>query len=100
MKKKTTYPSQEENSLIVSAIRTCIQQWPVFLIFLTFLSLASFAYLKFSPAYYQANALLIIKDEKRGNEESKLMESLNLISAKKIIENISALFLSKCVPSR
>ena len=87
MKKKTTYPSQEENSLIVSAIRTCIQQWPVFLIFLTFLSLASFAYLKFSPAYYQANALLIIKDEKRGNEESKLMESLNLISAKKIIEN-------------
>ncbi len=36
---------------------------------------------------YQAAATIIIKDEKKGNEDSKLMESLDPISSKKIVEN-------------
>jgi capsular exopolysaccharide synthesis family protein len=36
---------------------------------------------------YAATATLIIKDEKKGNDDSKLMESLNMINNKKIIEN-------------
>ena len=30
---------------------------------------------------------IIIKDEKKGNEDSKIMESLDIISSKKIVEN-------------
>jgi capsular exopolysaccharide synthesis family protein len=44
-------------------------------------------YVKYSEAKYQAIASIIIKDEKKGNEDSKLLESLNLINSKKIIEN-------------
>ena len=97
MKRNNEHHLQEEESLIVSAIKNCIQKWPSFLIFLTILCLASIAYLKFAPVYYQANALLIIKDEKKGNEESKLMESLNLISSKKIIENEVQVLQSRAI---
>ena len=97
MKKNSTYPIQKEESLIISAIKSCLQQWPAFLLFTTILCLACFAYLKFSPVYYQANALLIIKDEKKGNDESKLMESLNLISSKKIIENEVQILQSRAI---
>ena len=48
---------------------------------------ATFSYLKFALPKYQATASLIIKDEKKGNDDSRLMESLNLIGSKKIIEN-------------
>ncbi len=64
-----------------------IPYWPVFVIFFILIFAATFSYLKFALPKYQATASLIIKDEKKGNDDSRLMESLNLIGSKKIIEN-------------
>ena len=100
MKKNIDYTIQKEESLLIGAIRNCIQNWPTYLIISTILGIASIAYLKISPVYYQANALLIIKDEKKGNEDSKLMESLNLMSAKRIIENEVQVLQSKAIIDR
>ena len=100
MKKNIDYNIQKEESLLIGAIRNCIQNWPTYLIISTILCIASIAYLKISPVYYQANALLIIKDEKKGNEDSKLMESLNLMSAKRIIENEVQVLQSKAIIDR
>jgi tyrosine-protein kinase Etk/Wzc len=97
MKKSNIHKLNTEESLFISAIKNCIKQWPAFLIFLTLLCIGCFVYLKITPEYYQANAILIIKDEKKGNEESKLMESLNLISAKKIIENEVQVLQSRAI---
>lgn len=97
MKKNIAQPIHREESLLTSAIKNCIQQWPAFLIYSTILCFACVAYLQLSPVFYQANAILIIKDEKKGNEESKLMESLNSISAKKIIENEVQVLQSKAI---
>ncbi len=97
MKKNNTNIVQNEEGLLVSALKICTEQWRLFLIFCFILCLSGYAYLQFSPAYYQANALLIIKDEKKGNEESKLMESLNSISAKKIIENEVQVLQSRAI---
>jgi capsular exopolysaccharide synthesis family protein len=47
----------------------------------------AYFYVHYTIPKYQASASLIIKDEKKGNDDSRLMESLNLISTKKIIEN-------------
>ena len=41
----------------------------------------------YATPIYEATATVIIKDEKKGNEESKLVESLDQISSKKIVEN-------------
>ncbi len=100
MKKNIDYNIQKEESLLIGAIRNCIQNWPTYLIISTILCIASITYLKISPVYYQANALLIIKDEKKGNEDSKLMESLNLMSAKRIIENEVQVLQSKAIIDR
>ena len=61
--------------------------WPLF-VFTAFLAiLIAFVYLRYTTPVYEANATIIIKDDKKGNEESKLVESLDQISSKKIVEN-------------
>lgn len=61
--------------------------WPIFII-LSFIVLGmAYIYVYRSLPKYQATASLIIKDEKKGNDDSRIMESLNLIGSKKIIEN-------------
>ena len=97
MKRINDHTLQNEETLLIGAIKHCIHHWPSFLIFLTILGISSLVFLKCSPVYYQANALLIIKDEKKGSEESKLMESLNLISTKKIIENEVQVLQSRAI---
>lgn len=77
----------EEENLIQKLFLKYLPYWPLF-VFAVILALASgWLYLKFSVPIYEANAKLIIKDEKKGNEESKITESLNQISSKKIVEN-------------
>ncbi len=47
----------------------------------------AYTYIRYATPIYEATATVIIKDEKKGNEESKLVESLDQISSKKIVEN-------------
>src|SRR5690242_21641089 len=61
--------------------------WPVFLIALVVGVGVTYMYLRYTVPIYQADASIIIKDERKGNEEAKLTESLDLISSKKTIEN-------------
>jgi tyrosine-protein kinase Etk/Wzc len=61
--------------------------WPFFT-FLLVLSLAlAFFYLKFTPPVYESTASILIKDEKKGQEDSKMEELLNLFNTKTIVEN-------------
>lgn len=61
--------------------------WPIFLVLAILSFGAALAYIKITPKKYQSTASLIIKDEKKGNDDSRIMESLNLMGSKKIIEN-------------
>ena len=80
-------PAQKEESLFVKMMNKYLAYWPIFLIFLVFSSGLAYVYILYASPKYEAKASLIIKDEKKGNDDSKLMESLNMINAKKIIEN-------------
>ncbi len=61
--------------------------WPFFAV-LFFLSLAlSFVYLQYTVPVYESSASILIKDEKKGQEDSKMEELLNLFNTKKIVEN-------------
>ena len=64
-----------------------IPYWPMFLVLAILSFGAAWAYTKITPKKYQSTASLIIKDEKKGNDDSRIMESLNLMGSKKIIEN-------------
>ena len=86
-----------EDSLFVTVLNRCVLHWPLYTIFITISISIAVVYFKCAPIIYQANALLIIKDEKKGNEDSKLLESLNLMSAKKIIENEIEILQSRTI---
>lgn len=85
---RSKYIDEEENENISQKIVSkYIPYWPVYILAIILGIVVSYVYLKFQIPIYQASATLIIKDEKKGNEESKLMEFQDPISAKKIVEN-------------
>jgi len=78
---------ESEESLIQLLASKYLPYWPLFLLATLAAIGIAFTYLHFTIPIYEAHATIIIKDEKKGNEDSKLMESLDLISANKIVEN-------------
>lgn len=61
--------------------------WPWFVFLLLLAVGAAAMYMRYTIPQYESTARLLIKDEKKGSEDSKGLESLNLISTKKILEN-------------
>ncbi|OQP63402.1 hypothetical protein A3860_23950 [Niastella vici] len=61
--------------------------WPWFVFLLLLAIGGACLYMRYSIPQYESTARLLIKDEKKGVEDSKGLESLNLISTKKILEN-------------
>lgn len=78
---------ESEESLIQQMVTKYSPYWPLFLLAIIVAVGIAFIYLRYTIPIYEATATLIIKDEKKGNQDSKLMESLDLISSKKIVEN-------------
>ena len=78
---------QPEENLMQQLISKYLPYWPVFLLTILIAGGIAYTYIHFATPIYQANATIIIKDEKKGNEDSKLMESLDQISSKKTVEN-------------
>lgn len=69
--------------------------WPLFLFFLVMGGIAARFYLKYQTPVYESTATILIKDEKKGEDDSRIIESLNLLSTKKIIENEIEVLKSK-----
>ncbi len=61
--------------------------WPWFVFLLLLAVGAGCMYMRYTIPKYESTARLLIKDEKKGVEDSKGLESINLISTKKILEN-------------
>src|SRR6185312_8397096 len=84
--KKNTTPEDEE-SLLQQLVSKYLPYWPWFLLAFIVAIGGAYTYLKFATPLYEAKAAILIKDEKKGNEESKMAASLNLISSNVIVEN-------------
>ena len=86
IKQHKSHVQKEENS-ITQVIAKYMPYWPMFLLFSLLSLCGAYLYLRYTIPLYEATATLIIKDEKKGYDDSKMMESLDLINTKKIIEN-------------
>ncbi|MEN9964044.1 MAG: hypothetical protein RL582_1139, partial [Bacteroidota bacterium] len=84
---KKRIPVKQEENLFIQLISRYIFYWPLFLALVILLVSSAFVFIRYTTPMYEANATLIIKDEKKGVEASKSMDALNAISTKKIIEN-------------
>ena len=69
--------------------------WPVFLILCAVAALAAWYFVQFRLPVYEASATLLIKDQKKGIEDSKMAESFNFLASTKIIENETEVLKSR-----
>jgi capsular exopolysaccharide synthesis family protein len=90
----------KEDTLFVKMISKYLTYWPVFLLFFVIVTIGALFYLKYTTPLYAATASLIIKDEKKGNDDAQIIESLNIIKSKKIIENELDILQSRPVIER
>jgi tyrosine-protein kinase Etk/Wzc len=99
MQANTTYSTMEEKETNVSQqlLSKYIPYWPLFILFALLALVAAYVYLRYATPIYEASATLIIKDEKRGSEDSKLIEEFNRISSKKVIENEIEVLQSRAI---
>ncbi len=78
---------EKDDNLMRQFASKYVPYWPMFLIAIAIAIGVAYTYIRYATPIYEATATVIIKDEKKGNEESKLVESLDQISSKKIVEN-------------
>ncbi len=79
--------SRKDDNLFRYIIQTFFPFWPLFLVLTLAFLLVGWAYIKFTTPVYEASASIMIKDQEKGVDESKIMESLNPFDSKKIVEN-------------
>ena len=77
----------QETNLLSQAIYRYVPYWPLFLILILLGFGVAWFYIRFSPSLYESTAKILIKDERKGAENTKAFEELNLLATKKIIEN-------------
>jgi capsular exopolysaccharide synthesis family protein len=61
--------------------------WPVFVVLIVLALSGTYFYLLHKVSVFESSATILIKDERKGLDNSKMIESLNSLSVKKIIEN-------------
>lgn len=86
-KKHNRIHQEKEDNFIQQFVSKYLPYWPIFVLSIIIAISLAYTYLRYTTPVYEATATLIVKDEKKGNEESKLVESLDQISSKKIVEN-------------
>ncbi len=79
--------TKKEDNLVLQLWNKFVPFWPLFLVLIVIFLAGAWAYLQYKAPLYQATASILIKDEKKGSDDSKLSESLNYLSSKKIVEN-------------
>ena len=62
--------------------------WPLFIVLIFACLIMAWVYLRYyATPMYRSTATILVKDEKKGVEDSKTIEALNSVSSKKIVEN-------------
>ncbi len=86
-----------ENNLLQQLFFRYWPYWPVFVALIVFSLGAAYFYLRTATPMYESSATILIKDEKKGTDDSKFVESLNPLNSKKIVENETEIMRSRAV---
>jgi tyrosine-protein kinase Etk/Wzc len=87
--------ANQDSSSIGSFFFKFIPYWPLFLtLFIIGISCA-WLYLQFTPPIYETTGRVLIRDDKKGAEDSKAFQALDIISPKRSIDNELEVFQSR-----
>lgn len=90
---------EEGNNIGGQIVFKYLPYWPLFLLLTAAAVIGSWLYLRYTTPLYESSARILIKDEKKGTEDSKALEEFNILSTKKIIENETEVIQSRTLLS-
>ena len=88
-------PEDTNSNVIGKIIFLYKPYWPLFAALVIICMGAAWAYLQYTTPLYETTARILIKDDKKGAEEAKTLQSLDGLTSKKIIENEVEVIQSK-----
>ena len=97
---KDAYIEKTDTDLLQQFICRYLPYWPIFVALCIFSLITGSLYLKCKTPLYEVTASILIKDEKRGLDDSKVEDALNLFGQKKIIENEIEVIHSRSIISQ
>ncbi len=85
--KNRQQPKKKDDSSVIQVISAYFSFWPLFLILMILSLSAAYVYLRYATPMYGASAKIIIKDDKRGSDDPKLIAAIDPLNTTKLIEN-------------
>ena len=76
-----------DNNIFENIRKRYLPYWPLFILFTLLSITGAFLYLRYTNPTYQTNASLLVKDDKKGVDASKVLDALDVFGEKKIVEN-------------
>lgn len=74
------------NNFLKNVLYNYLPFWPIFFISIVLSIAGAWIYIRYQPPIYEANASLILKDDKN-NEANSVLDALNVFGSKKVVEN-------------
>lgn len=79
--------NESSGSPITAIVSRYLPYWPLFLLLAALSVVGALIFLRYATPVYESSAKLLIKDEKKGLDESSLIQSLDFFGSSKIVEN-------------
>jgi tyrosine-protein kinase Etk/Wzc len=78
---------QQDGNIVQQLLFRYLPYWPLFVIMLLIGVAGAYLYMRYAVPVYQAYASILIKDEKKGVNDAKMVDQLNPFASNKIVEN-------------
>jgi len=95
VKKRKRISRNQDSNVFQLLMFRYFPYWPLFAALSVIMLIIAWVYLQIASPVYEATATLIIKDERKGVENARMVESLNVYTSKKIVENEIEVIKSK-----
>ncbi|MFS4491351.1 GumC family protein [Maribacter sp. 2308TA10-17] len=89
--------SSADENILRMLLAMFLPYWPLFALLIPVCIIGAWGYLKTTTPVYEAAATLIIKDENKGVDDSKVLEAMNPFDSKKIVENELEIIKSRTI---
>lgn len=83
MEQEFDYREEKNESLIKVILQRYLPFWPLIILTTLFTLTIAYFYLRYTPKVYQSQGKILVKDDKKGVDESKVLEALDVFSEKK-----------------
>lgn len=88
---------QQDGNIVQQLLFRYLPYWPLFVVMLILGVATAYVYIRYAIPVYQAQASILIKDEKKGTDNARIVEEMNIFGDKKIVENEIEMIRSRSI---